>query len=40
MTLLLAGTEFHIEFAPKGTQTTVPSEAWTECMILSVECTS
>jgi hypothetical protein len=40
MTLLLAGTEFDIEFAPKGTETTVPYETWTDCVILSVECAS
>ncbi len=40
MTLLLAGTEFDIEFAPKGTAATVPYETWNDCVILSCERTA
>ena len=40
MTLLLAGTQFDLVFAPSGTPITGPSETWTNCTILSCERTA
>jgi len=40
MTLLLAGTEFDLVFAPTGSDTQVPYETWTDCVVLSVERTA
>ena len=37
MTLLLAGTEFDLVFAPTGSPTETPYEEWSDCVILSVE---
>ena len=40
MTLLLAGTEFDIVFAPTGSNTEVPYETWNDCVVLNVERTA
>ena len=37
MTLLLAGTEFDIIFAPKGTTPGNAYTTWTDCVVLSCE---
>jgi hypothetical protein len=37
LTLLLAGTEFDIIFAPAGTTPSKPYTTWTDCVVLSVE---
>jgi hypothetical protein len=40
MTLLLAGTEFDLVFAPTGSDLATPNETWTDCVVLSVERTA
>ncbi len=40
MTLLLAGTEFNLVFAPTGSNTQAPYETWSNCVVLSVERTA
>ena len=40
MTLLLAGTEFNLVFAPTGSDVATPYEEWDNCVVLSVERTA
>ncbi len=40
MTLLLAGTQFDLVFAPTRSSTTTPYETWSNCTITSVERTA
>jgi hypothetical protein len=40
MTLLLAGTQFDLIFAPTGSSDTEPYEEWSDCTVLSCERTA